>query len=144
MIEIRPYTQVDEAGVVALWRDVFAGAPSWNDPHLDIQNKLAIQRELFLVALVDGVVVGTAMGGYDGHRGWVYYVAVARGHRRKGIGAALTAHLENSLRSLGCPKLNLQVRAGNVEAVRFYSSLGYGEEDRVSMGKVLGTSDDSI
>ncbi len=137
MIEIRAYADRDEGEVVALWREVFPEAPSWNDPRLDIQRKLSVQRELFLVAVADEAVVGTAMGGYDGHRGWVYYVAVTTEHRRKGIGASLMAHLEGSLRDLGCSKLNLQVRAGNHLAVQFYCGLGYDVEDRVSMGKAL-------
>jgi ribosomal protein S18 acetylase RimI-like enzyme len=136
-IEIRPYAERDESEVEALWRETFPDAPSWNEPRLDIRRKLSVQRELFLVATSNGAVVGTAMGGYDGHRGWVYYVAVRPGYRRAGIGAALMARLEGALEALGCPKLNLQVRSGNGEAVRFYTALGYEEEARTSMGKRL-------
>jgi ribosomal protein S18 acetylase RimI-like enzyme len=138
LIEIRTYEENDEAAVAALWREVFADAPAHNVPEEDIARKLAVQRELFFVAEESGEVVGTALAGYDGHRGWVYYVAVNPSRRRRGIGAALMARVEDGLRAMGCPKLNLQVRASNREAVAFYQRLGYVVEDRVSMGKRLG------
>ena len=137
VVEIRPYLESDEAAVAALWRAVFPGAPAWNHPETDIRRKLAVQRELFLVAVLDSQIVGTAMGGYDGHRGWVYYVAVSPGHRRQGIGTALMTNVEERLTHLGCPKLNLQVRASNHEVVSFYERLGYKIEERTSLGKRL-------
>jgi len=140
-MEIRYYMESDEAAVAALWREVFPDAPSWNDPLRDIERKLAVQRELFLVACESGRIVGTAMAGYDGHRGWVYYVAVSPAHRRRGIGAALMRAVEEVLEERGCPKLNLQVRGDNREAVGFYEILGYRVEDRVSMSKHLDTAD---
>ena len=90
-VKIRSYQESDEAAVAGLWRDVFPDAPSWNHPETDIQRKLTVQRELFLVALLGDELVGTAMAGYDGHRGWVHYVAVKPRHRRIGIGSALIA-----------------------------------------------------
>ena len=137
MLEIRPYTETDESSVASLWERVFPDSPPWNDPRQDIRRKLSVQRELFLVAAIDGEVVGTAMGGFDGHRGWVYYVAVDPDRRRSGIGAALMDRVEQGLRERGCSKLNLQVRSGNTGAVRFYERLGFEVEDRVSMGKRL-------
>lgn len=137
MTQIRPYSESDEAAVAELWREVFPGSPSWNHPETDIQRKLSVQRELFLVAALGSEIVGTAMAGYDGHRGWVYYVAVSPRHRRQGIGTALMNNVEQRLASLGCPKLNLQVRASNHEVVSFYESLGYEAEERISMGKRL-------
>ena len=136
-MEIRPYANSDEGVVAQLWGDVFASAPTWNHPETDIHRKLAVQRELFLLAVVDGQVVGTAMAGYDGHRGWVYYLAVAPGHRRKGIGTALMRRVERDLAAMGCPKLNLQVRASNEAVVAFYRKLGYQVEERISLGKRL-------
>ncbi|MBU0494694.1 MAG: GNAT family acetyltransferase [Chloroflexi bacterium] len=136
-MEIRAYLESDEAAVAALWREVFPGSPAWNHPETDIQRKLAVQRELFLVALLGSEIVGTAMAGYDGHRGWVYYVAVSPGHRRQGIGSALMRAVEHRLAAAGCPKLNLQVRATNHAVVAFYEQLGYQVEERVSMGKRL-------
>ena len=136
-MEIRPYMEADEAAVAGLWREVFPDAPSWNHPETDIRRKLAVQRELFLVAVVEGQVVGTAMGGYDGHRGWVYYVVVSPKHRRQRIGTALMREVERRLARLGCPKVNLQVRASNHEVVAFYQKLGYAVEERVSLGRRL-------
>lgn len=136
-MEIRPYKEADEAAVAALWREVFPDAPAHNVPEEDIRRKLAVQRELFFVAEEGGELAGTALAGYDGHRGWVYYVAVRPAYRRRGVGAALMARVEEGLRATGCPKLNLQVRASNREAVAFYERLGYAVEERVSMGKRL-------
>ena len=137
MLTIQPYQEEDQDAVTALWREVFPGSPSWNHPETDIQRKLAVQRELFLVAMLEGQLVGTAMAGYDGHRGWVYYVAVSPRLRRQGIGSALMKDVETRLAKIGCPKLNLQVRATNQEVVAFYQKLGYAVEPRVSMGKRL-------
>ena len=136
-VNIRPYLESDEAAVAELWREVFPGSPAWNHPETDIRRKLAVQRELFLLAVLDSEIVGTAMGGYDGHRGWVYYVAVSPRHRRQGIGTALMTGVEEGLARIGCPKLNLQVRASNHPVVAFYKRLDYKVEERVSMGKRL-------
>ncbi len=134
---VRPYRESDEQDVVTLWGEVFPDAPAWNDPAGNIRLKLGVQSELFLVAVVKSRAVGTAMAGFDGHRGWVYFVAVEPAHRKRGIGRALMRAVEDGLRRMGCPKLNLQVRASNPTAVRFYERLGYTIEDRVSMGRRL-------
>ena len=134
---IRPYLEPDQPDVTQLWREVFPSAPSWNEPESDILRKLAVQRELFLVATLGRTLVGTAMAGYDGHRGWVYYLAVGTGYRRQGIGTKLMSAVESRLSRLGCLKLNLQVRGTNHEVVAFYKQLGYEVEDRISMGKRL-------
>ena len=137
MAEIRTYRENDGAAVAALWREVFADAPAHNVPEEDIHRKLAVQRDLFFVAEEGGDVVGTALAGYDGHRGWVHLVAVKPSCRSRGVGAALMARVEEGLRAMGCPKLNLQVRGENEVAVGFYERLGYAVEERVSMGKRL-------
>ncbi len=134
---IRPYKPHDEAMVVELWRIVFPDSPPHNDLSRDIDSKLDVQPELFLVAEVEGDIVGTAMAGYDGHRGWVYYVAVHPDHRRQGIGTRLMAAVEDGLIAQGCPKLNLQIRTDNTVVQAFYESLGYHVEDRISMAKRL-------
>ena len=134
---IREFTESDTATVAALWREVFPDNPPHNRPEDDIKRKLKIQRELFFVAELDLRIVGTAMGGYDGHRGWVYYVAVDPRYRKRGIGEALMRKVEDGLRAIGCHKINLQVREGNEEVVAFYKKLGYHVEPRVSMGKKL-------
>jgi hypothetical protein len=137
MIEIRSYKPADEEEVVKLWECVFPDAPAHNDPGEDIRTKLQIQPELFFVAVVDSHIVGTAMSGFDGHRGWVYYVAVHPHFRRRGIGSSLMKKVESALTEIGCPKLNLQIRAENHHVKSFYESLDYDVEDRISMGKKL-------
>jgi ribosomal protein S18 acetylase RimI-like enzyme len=133
---IRPFQLADEAPLIALWQAAGLTRP-WNDPARDIARKLQVQREWFLVAELDGVLVGSAMVGYDGHRGWVNYLAVAAEHRRRGFARALMARAETQLRAAGCPKLNLQVREGNQAALEFYTRLGYAPDRVVSLGKRL-------
>src|SRR6185295_18620993 len=139
-MEIRPYAEADEAAVVTLWAAAGLVRP-WNDPRKDIARKLSVQRDLFLVAEHEGAIVGTAMGGYDGHRGWVNYVAVSPPWRRRKLGAKLMGEVEARLSALGCPKINLQVRRSNHEVVAFYAALGFKEDDVVSMGKRLERDD---
>jgi ribosomal protein S18 acetylase RimI-like enzyme len=136
-MEIRPFEERDEPAVVALWRAVFPVDRPWHDPVEIIRRKRALQREWFFVASLDSAVVGTALGGYDGHRGWVYHVAVSPGHRRLGIGSALVRRVEDALRAAGCPKINLQVFTANAGVVAFYEQLGYRVEERISLGKPL-------
>jgi ribosomal protein S18 acetylase RimI-like enzyme len=133
---IRPFEDRDEERVVALWQLCGLLRP-WNDPRKDIARKRRVQRELFLVCEVEGAIVGSAMGGYDGHRGWVNYLAVDTAHRRLGLGRALMSALETRLLALGCPKLNLQVRDDNLAALAFYERLGYRKDAAVSLGKRL-------
>jgi ribosomal protein S18 acetylase RimI-like enzyme len=144
-VRIRPYRDSDELAVATLWREIFPDAPAHNQPERDIWRKLSVQRELFLVAVESGGaaerVVGTAMAGYDGHRGWLYYLSVHPSLRRQGIGRALMDRVEADLGAMGCPKLNLQVRAGNIGAVAFYRHLGFSVEERVSMGKRLASQE---
>jgi ribosomal protein S18 acetylase RimI-like enzyme len=137
MVAIRSYKDQDELEVIEFWKTVFPNSPPHNNPVRDIRFKLNVQPELFFVAQAEGQIVGTAMSGFDGHRGWVYYVAVHPDYRRKGFGSALMDKVEASLREIGCPKLNLQIRANSVEVQSFYESLGYTVEDRISMGKRL-------
>lgn len=134
---IRPYADADQAAVLALWSLVFPDPPAWNDPAADIGRKLTTQRDLFFVASVEQTIIGTAMAGFDGHRGWLYYVAVAPEMRRYGVGRALMQAAEGGLAALGCTKVNLQVRASNPAAIAFYEQLGFNVEERVSMGKRL-------
>ena len=135
-MHIRRFQEPDEPQVIALWH-VCGLTRSWNDPHADIARKLTVQRDWFLVGLIETEVVATAMAGFDGHRGWVNYLAVAPSHRLQGHAAALMRHVEALLREAGCPKLNLQVRAGNAEALAFYRRLGYLQDEAVCLGKRL-------
>lgn len=135
-MRIRCYAPADESAVVALW-SACGLVRSWNDPHKDIQRKLTVQPGLFLVGTLEDKLVATAMAGYDGHRGWVNYLAVDPAHRNSGFGRALMEKVELELKALGCPKLNLQVRASNTEVLAFYRRLGYLKDETVALGKRL-------
>ena len=132
---IRAYRDSDESDVAALWRSVFPDAPPWNVPEEDIARKLTTQRELFLVATIKDTLIGTAMGGYDGHRGWVYYVAVLPEFRRKKIANRMMDEIERLLIEMGCPKMNLMVRTSNRDVIAFYEKLGYKIDNCVTMRK---------
>jgi ribosomal protein S18 acetylase RimI-like enzyme len=132
-MEIRTFRRGDEAAVVALWERCGLTRP-WNDPRKDIERKLEVQPELLLVGLVAGDIVATVMAGYDGHRGWINYLAVSPDARRRGFGRAMMLEAERRLRAVGCPKINLQVRSANASVIAFYSALGYVRDDVVSLG----------
>lgn len=135
-MQIRSYLATDEPGLIRLWEQCELTRP-WNDPRRDIARKLWIRPDLLLVAAEAGEIVGSVMVGYEGHRGWINYLAVAPDHRKQGLGRLLMAEAELRLLREGCPKVNLQVRAGNDEVVAFYRRLGYDVEEMVSMGKRL-------
>jgi len=134
---IESYRSEHFDGVRTLWEEAFPNDPPHNRAEVAIPAKLAVQPDLLLVALDDRQIVGTAMAGYDGHRGWLYSVAVRQSHRRAGIGGLLVREAEHRLTRLGCAKVNLQVRAENAAVAAFYRSLGYEVEERISMGKRL-------
>jgi len=92
---------------------------------------------LFFVAEAGEKVVGTIMAGYDGHRGWIYSVAVLPEYRKRGLGSQLMRHAEERLKFLGCPKINLQIMQENEAVEAFYRNLGYETEQRISMGKKI-------
>ncbi len=135
-MSIRSFVAADTDAVVALWEACGLTRP-WNDPRKDIARKLSVQPELFLVLDLDDVVSGTAMVGFDGHRGWVYYLAVLPELQGGGHGRELMAAAEQVLLDLGCPKFNLQIREGNERVIGFYRSLGYDVDPIVSMSKRL-------
>lgn len=136
-LQIRACEPADEQAVVNLWTQVLADSAPHNDPRLSLHSKLRTGDGLLLVASLDDEVVGTVMGGYDGHRGWLYSLAVLPQARRQGIGTALCRRLEQLLRERGCLKLNLQVRSDNSEVIAFYETLGFAVEQRASLGKRL-------
>ena len=135
-MRIRAFAEGDTEAVVRLWQECGLTRP-WNDPHKDIARKLTVQPDLFLVGEDDGEVVATAMIGFDGHRGWVSYLAVDPTRRGQGSAAALMAEGERRLIELGCPKIMLMVRAENTNVVGLYDHLGYATEQTVLMGKRL-------
>ena len=135
-MEIRPYQESDELPVVRLWTDCGLVVP-WNDPHRDIRCKLEIQSEMFLVGCIDGQIVATVMAGYEGHRGWINYLAVHPDYQGSGLGRRIMEEAEIILRKSGCPKINLQIRSTNVDAIEFYKKIGYKVDDVVSLGKRL-------
>lgn len=136
LLAIRPYHSSDESAIIQLWRDCGLTRP-WNDPAKDIARKLTVQSDLFLVGEADGVVVGTLMGGYDGHRGWINYLAVSPAHQRRGHATVLMQAAERKLLEMGCPKINLLIRSGNVAVRGFYESLGFQSDEVISLGKRL-------
>ena len=136
---IKPFENTSHRSqVIALWQGVFGYQTAHNRPTLAIDKKLDVSDALFFVALLDDVVVGTAMAGYDGHRGWIYSVAVHPLQRKRGIGSQLVLHAERALSAKGCMKINLQILQSNKEVAAFYLSLGYVVEERVSMSKLIG------
>lgn len=136
-MHIRPFRASDRAAVIALW-DAAGLLRPWNDPDRDIDRKLSLDDELFLVGERDtGELVAVAMVGYDGHRGWVNYLGVDPTHQGLGLGRAMMREAERRLLALGCPKLNLQVRSGNASVLAFYRALGYEIDETVSLGKRL-------
>jgi ribosomal protein S18 acetylase RimI-like enzyme len=135
-MRIRAFQAGDEDAVVALWTRCGLTRP-WNDPRRDIARKLAVQPELFLVGVFGEAIVATVMAGYEGHRGWVNYLAVAPEHQKRGLGRTLMREAEKRLLERGCPKLNVQVRTSNDEALQFYRRLGYAQDEAVALGKRL-------
>jgi len=139
-MEIRKFQAGDEEAVIALWRSCDL-VRAWNDPVKDIRRKLQVRPDLFLVGVLDGRVIACVMAGYEGHRGWLNYLAVAPEHQRQGYARAMVAEAERLLRAAGCPKINLQIRTSNHGVIEFYRRLGYSVDDVVSMGKRLEHDD---
>lgn len=135
-MQIRQFELPDRETVIAIWQRCGLLA-AWNDPARDIARKMLIGRDLFLLGCIDGQVVATVMGGYDGHRGWINYLAVDPDFRGRGLGEKMVREIELKLVAAGCPKVNLQVRSDNQSVIAFYEKIGYAQEPRVSMGKRL-------
>lgn len=133
---IRPFQTEDEASVVSLWQLCELTVP-WNNPYKDIARKLKVQPELFLVGMLDSLLIATVMGGYDGHRGWINYLAVHPDFQGQGYAQQVMENVESELRKRGCPKINLQIRSGNARVMAFYQKLGFTDDQALSMGKRL-------
>ncbi|MEE9572521.1 MAG: GNAT family acetyltransferase [Candidatus Neomarinimicrobiota bacterium] len=133
---IRSYRESDKDDVIQLWKECELVVP-WNDPQSDIERKQTVQSELFLIGLMDEEIVATAMAGYDGHRGWVYYLAVKPKYQQQGIGEKMMNKAEHALLKLGCPKLNIMVRTTNSDVINFYKAVGYKIDGVTTMSKRL-------
>jgi ribosomal protein S18 acetylase RimI-like enzyme len=135
-MQIREFIQKDTEAVIALWVRCRLVVPS-NNPKTDIERKLKVDRDLFLVGALDKQIVATVMGGYEGHRGWINYLAVDPDCRRNGYGRLIMEEVERRIRAKGCTKINLQVRAANKAVIQFYQSLGYSVDHVIGLGKRL-------
>ena len=135
-LNIRPYQDRDRKAIVDLWEACGLVVPH-NDPLRDIQRKSRVNPEWFLVGIRGGILVASCMVGYEGHRGWINYLAVSPAHRRLGIASMLMRRAEAVLSKAGCPKINLQVRETNQEVIAFYEQMGYLNDHVVSLGKRL-------
>jgi ribosomal protein S18 acetylase RimI-like enzyme len=133
---IRPATLADQEPVIALWHAAGLTRP-WNDPVQDFTRALEGATSTVLVAEGEGGLSGSVMIGDDGHRGWVYYLAVAERARRTGLGRVLMAAAEDWLKARGCPKIQLMVRDSNEEALGFYAALGLEPQGVVTLGRFL-------
>jgi len=133
-VSIRRYKASDKASVIDLWNTIFHSTYIHNDPEINIDMKMRYGDGLFFVAVVDQEIVGTVLVGFDGHRGWIYSLAVKENHRNKGIGSLLMKKALNELKKIGCLKVNLQVDKKNSGTVPFYEKIGFLIEDRISMG----------
>jgi len=136
MLEVRQFVETDRAAVITLWETCGLLRP-WNDPDRDIDRKIARDPDGFLIGESGGRIVAAAMAGYDGHRGWINYLAVDPGVGGSGIGRTMMEAAENHLLELGCPKINIQVRGSNADAIAFYERIGFSSDDVVSLGKRL-------
>lgn len=139
-MEIRRFEDDDQQATIELWERCELLRP-WNDPIHDIARKRSVDPDGFLVGTIDSMVIASVMAGYDGHRGWINYLAVDPSHQRSGYGQAIVAAAENRLQSLGCPKVNLQIRDDNAAAKSFYEQIGFREDRVVSYGKRLIADD---
>ena len=133
---IRKFQESDEQSLVSLWNVCKLTVP-WNNPYKDIAIKLSVQPELFLVGYIEDKLIASVMAGYDGHRGWINYFAVHPDFHSRGFGKQLVDYVENRLRELGCPKINLQIREGNKKVLSYYQELNFVQEKRISMSKRL-------
>ena len=135
-MRVRVFEAGDTSDVIELWSKCGLLRP-WNDPQLDILRKQSVGADLFLVCELDSQIIGVVMGGYDGHRGWMNYLAVDPDHRKSGYAKAIVSALERRLIAVGCPKINLQVRADNTSVIECYKRMGYSIDAVSSMGKRL-------
>jgi len=136
LMKVRVYNEADQDAVISLWDECGLVVPQ-NNPAKDIERKLKVDPDLFLVGTNENGIVATVMGGYEGHRGWINYLAVKPSEQRKGYGQSIMQAVEQRIKNKGCPKINLQVRTTNEQIIAFYSAIGYGNDNVVGLGKRL-------
>ncbi|MEC8236355.1 MAG: GNAT family acetyltransferase, partial [SAR324 cluster bacterium] len=135
-IEIRSFQLEDEFPLIKLWVKCQL-VVAWNDPSKDISRKVQLDLEGLLLDWHDNSLIASVMAGYEGHRGWINYLAVEPEFRRKGLGKTMMKAAETYLEQFECPKINLQIRAQNHQVIEFYKSIGFLQEDVINMGKRL-------
>jgi ribosomal protein S18 acetylase RimI-like enzyme len=135
-MNIKPYHPDNQQAVINLWQACNL-VVAWNDPIKDIQRKMLVDPDLFLIGELSEDIVATVMGGYEGHRGWINYLAVSPEHQRKGYARAMMQQVEALILQKGSPKINLQVRSNNIDVIQFYQAIGYDIENAVGLGKRL-------
>ena len=135
-MNIKPYHPDNQQAVINLWQACNL-VVAWNDPIKDIQRKMLVDPDLFLIGELSEDIVATVMGGYEGHRGWINYLAVSPEHQRKGYARAMMQQVEALILQKGSPKINLQVRSNNIDVIHFYQAIGYDIENAVGLGKRL-------
>jgi len=136
IMKIREFQIKDKTKIINLWKECDLVVP-WNNPEQDIDRKLKVDPDLFLVGEKNGEIIASVMGGYEGHRGWINYLAISLDHRRQGYGKKIMREVEKRLIEIGCPKINLQIRDSNTDVIAFYVALGYGEDHVIGLGKTL-------
>lgn len=134
--KIIPYAGKYQTAVIELWERCGLVCPQ-NDPAKDVEEKMRFQPKLFFIAIIGEEVVGSVMAGYEGHRGWLNYLAITPKYQRKGYGKKMVEKAISELSKLGCPKVNLQVRKNNMLAMEFYKHIGFKEDEVLSFGKRL-------
>lgn len=135
-MKVRAYNKSDKVSVISLWNECGLVTPQ-NDPAKDIERKLKVDPDLFLVGVTEKGIVASVMGGYEGHRGWINYLAVKPSEQRKGYGQSIILAVEALIKKKGCPKINLQVRTANEAVIAFYAAIGYDNDNVVGLGKRL-------
>ncbi len=135
-MKIRNYKPEDKQQIISLWTECGL-VVAWNDPAKDIERKCNENPELFFVGVLNNTIIGSCMAGYDGHRGWIYYLAVDPKFQKKAFGRQLVEHAQSVLNSIGCPKINLMVRKTNKNVINFYKALGYNDDPVVVLSKRL-------
>ncbi|MEE8397896.1 MAG: GNAT family acetyltransferase [Desulfobacterales bacterium] len=135
-MNIRKYRAADEQQVIDLWMECDLVVP-WNNPKTDIDRKTVDSPDLFFVGERDNEIIACCMAGYDGHRGWIYYLAVKPDMQNQGLASDIMKYAEDTLKQLGCPKIDLMVRKSNEGVIAFYRKIGYEEDPVVVLSKRL-------